>query len=103
MTVRRTARSRRGAVLALAAVTVAALAAMSALAIDVGMLINARSEAQRAADAAALAGASAFRDLSPALAPSVGPCCRRFVLTVRLHSEKEHLAHMETGHTGGVS
>ncbi len=36
--------------------------AISALAIDLASLRSARSEAQRAADAIALAGASAFRD-----------------------------------------
>jgi hypothetical protein len=40
--------------------TMTALLALMALAIDLGGLFNARSEAQRASDAAALAGASAF-------------------------------------------
>jgi hypothetical protein len=41
-------------------VSITALVALLALGIDLGALFNARSEAQRAADAAALAGASAF-------------------------------------------
>jgi len=44
------------------AVSLTALVSLLALGIDIGMLFNARSEAQRAADAAALAGASAFLD-----------------------------------------
>ena len=39
-----------------------AMLALAALAIDLASLRRARSEAQRAADAIALAGASAFRD-----------------------------------------
>ncbi|UCC24015.1 MAG: hypothetical protein JSU98_09770 [Gemmatimonadales bacterium] len=42
------------------AISMTALIAIMALGIDLGALLNARSEAQRAADAAALAGASAF-------------------------------------------
>ncbi len=52
----------RGSAVALVAVSLAALVSLLALGIDVGMLFNARSEAQRAADSAALAGASAFLD-----------------------------------------
>lgn len=44
------------------AVSLVALAALLSLGVDLGMLFTARSEAQRAADAAALAGASAFLD-----------------------------------------
>lgn len=55
----------RGATLALVVVMLTAILGMMALAVDVGMLFAARSEAQRAADAAALAGASAFIDISP--------------------------------------
>jgi len=51
---------RRGATLLLFAVALVALLGMGALAIDVGMLLKVRAEAQRAADAGALAGASAF-------------------------------------------
>jgi Flp pilus assembly protein TadG len=50
----------RGAAAVIVALTMAALVALLALGIDVGALFDARSEAQRAADAAALAGASAF-------------------------------------------
>jgi hypothetical protein len=58
----RTAKDRgeRGATLALVAVLLLALLAVAALAIDLGMLYVARNEAQRAADAAALAGAFVF-------------------------------------------
>ena len=50
----------RGAVTVTVALAITALLAMLALSIDLGALFNARSEAQRAADSAALAGASAF-------------------------------------------
>ncbi len=59
---RRLGRSERGSVLVLVALTGSVIVAFAALAIDVGMLMTARDEAQRAADAAALAGASAFLD-----------------------------------------
>jgi Flp pilus assembly protein TadG len=51
-----------GSAVALVAVSLVALVSLLALGIDVGMLFNARSEAQRSADSAALAGASAFLD-----------------------------------------
>jgi len=50
----------RGSVTVMVALTMTSLIALMALGIDLGALFNARSEAQRAADAAALAGASAF-------------------------------------------
>ncbi|MDX1566241.1 MAG: pilus assembly protein TadG-related protein [Longimicrobiales bacterium] len=49
-----------GSVAVTVALSMTALVALLALGIDLGALFNARSEAQRAADAAALAGASAF-------------------------------------------
>ena len=51
-----------GSAAALVAVSLTALVSIMALGLDIGMLFNARSEAQRAADSAALAGASAFLD-----------------------------------------
>ena len=54
----------RGVTLALAAISLTALLGVAALAIDLSMLMDSRAEAQRAADAAALAGASAFQDMS---------------------------------------
>jgi hypothetical protein len=51
---------KRGATLVFVAVAMGALFGFLALAIDLGMLFVARNDAQRAADAAALAGASAF-------------------------------------------
>lgn len=56
-------RSRRGFTLVAMTGGLAMLLAFAALAIDLASLRSARSEAQRAADAIALAGASAFRDL----------------------------------------
>lgn len=53
-------RSERGMSLVFVAVTMVALLSVAALAVDLGMLYVARNEAQRAADAAALAGAYVF-------------------------------------------
>lgn len=59
--------NERGGTLALYTVAMVGMMGMAALAIDLGMLRKARAEAQRGADAAALAGASAFEmDLSVA-------------------------------------
>ena len=58
-------RNRRGAALALVAVSLVVILGMGALAVDMGMLIKQHNDAQRAADAAALAGASAFQDAKP--------------------------------------
>jgi hypothetical protein len=52
----------RGVSLVLVAFSLVAMLAAASLAIDLGLLYVGRSEAQRAADAAALAGASAFVD-----------------------------------------
>ncbi len=59
---RRKYRSTRGGTLIIVAVAMVALMSAMALAIDLGMLFKNRSDAQRSADAAALAGASAFLD-----------------------------------------
>ncbi len=53
-------RSERGATVVLVAISMVVLMGMAGLAIDLGMLQKTRAEAQRAADAAALAGASAY-------------------------------------------
>lgn len=53
---------RRGTVAVLVAISLVVLLGFAALAIDVANLYTARGELQRAADAAALAGASAFAD-----------------------------------------
>jgi hypothetical protein len=58
-------RNQKGSAIVLYTVAMVGMMGMAALAIDLGMLRKARAEAQRAADAAALAGASAFQlDLS---------------------------------------
>jgi Flp pilus assembly protein TadG len=59
---------QRGATAVFVAVALAALLGMVALGVDVGMLMKLRTDAQRAADAAALAGAQEFRDHDPAVA-----------------------------------
>ncbi|MDH3271195.1 MAG: pilus assembly protein TadG-related protein [Gemmatimonadota bacterium] len=64
------ASNERGSVTVMVAISMTALVALLALGIDLGALFNARSEAQRAADAAALAGASAFLEYQEARARS---------------------------------
>jgi hypothetical protein len=61
-------RSERGSAIVFVTITLPALLGFLALGIDLGMLFVARTDAQRAADAAALAGASAFIDNSSAAA-----------------------------------
>ena len=56
---------RSGSALVLLVVAMLGILSMMALAIDLGMLRTAHGEAQRAADAAALAGASAFMEMDP--------------------------------------
>ncbi len=58
-------KDERGATLALVAVSLAAMLAMGAVTVDLGMLMKMRTDAQRVADAAALAGASAFLTPDP--------------------------------------
>ena len=53
-------RDDRGSVMVVVALAMTAILSMVALAVDIGMLFSARGEAQRVADAAALAGAGAF-------------------------------------------
>jgi Flp pilus assembly protein TadG len=53
-------KNQRGATLPIVAICMIMLIGCAAIAIDIGMLLDSRAEAQRAADAAALAGASAL-------------------------------------------
>jgi Flp pilus assembly protein TadG len=62
--------NRRGSTLVLVAVTMVGMLCATAIAVDVGMLLRAREDAQRAADAIALAGAGAFLNGS---GPAVNP------------------------------
>jgi hypothetical protein len=59
--IRQSRRNARGGTLALTAVMMVGLLSVLALAIDLGMLYKTKGEAQRAADASALAGADGFR------------------------------------------
>lgn len=52
---RRLPRRRRGAILILALICLTAMFAFAALAVDIGYLMNARTEAHRSADSAAVA------------------------------------------------
>lgn len=54
----------RGATLVFVALLLVSFFGFMALAVDVGMMMTARSEAQRTADAAALAGASEYMDMN---------------------------------------
>jgi Flp pilus assembly protein TadG len=58
-------RTERGVTLVVMALMLLLALSMSALAIDYGMIKSAKAEAQRAMDAAALAGASVFIDVLP--------------------------------------
>src|SRR5215216_5937213 len=51
---------KRGATITIVALSTAAILAMGAITVDMGMLYKMRVDAQRTADAAALAGASAY-------------------------------------------
>ena len=51
---------QRGATLVLVALGIVVFLGMAALAVDLGMMLGARTESQRVADAAALAGAASF-------------------------------------------
>jgi len=68
---------REGGAVVVVAVSMAAMLGLLALGIDVGMLADSRSEAQRAADSGALAGASAFLDFLANDAP--GPAQERAI------------------------
>lgn len=61
-------RTERGSILALTAVSMAVLFAVGAIAVDLGMLLTARVQSQRAADSGALAGAQrlAMQGATPA-------------------------------------
>jgi putative Flp pilus-assembly TadE/G-like protein len=74
-------RKERGATLVLVAVCLVGITGVGAVAIDLGMLLKARNEAQRAAEAGALAGASAFREYAasdPQAIDSAAARARRF-------------------------
>jgi len=58
--------NERGSMVVMMAVSLMAMLALGALAVDLSSLRDAKGEAQRAADAVALAGATAFRDLPSA-------------------------------------
>jgi hypothetical protein len=60
--------NRRGGVLALMAIALVLLLGMAALAVDLAMAFSVRAETQRVADAAALAGGSAFLDMTKDIA-----------------------------------
>jgi Flp pilus assembly protein TadG len=60
--------NRRGATIVLVALSTAAILAVGAISVDLAMLLKMRGDAQRTADAGALAGASAFLEQPSMLA-----------------------------------
>jgi hypothetical protein len=58
--------NRRGATLVLAALSIVSVGGVAAIAIDLSMLFKARADAEKAAEAGALAGASAFLQFAAA-------------------------------------
>lgn len=58
-------RDRRGAVMPLVAICLVTLLSLVALSVDYGLLTSSRVDAQRAADAASLAGASVYLEATP--------------------------------------
>jgi Flp pilus assembly protein TadG len=60
--------NRRGATIVLVALSTAAILAVGAISVDLAMLLKMRGDAQRTADAAALAGASAYLEQPSMLA-----------------------------------
>ena len=81
--------NERGATLALVALSITVLLGMGALAVDTGMLYTARTGLQRTADAAALAGASAFVDFPVTMA--VAPARQRALQYALAHSNPRTL------------
>lgn len=71
----------RGSALAFVALTFVSLAALLAVAVDLGMLAEARGQAQRTADASALAGAAALIDYGndPGVEPQVYAYAQAYV------------------------
>ena len=71
----RNSENERGQTLLLACVSMIVLLSMAALAVDVSMFYVARTEAQRAADAAALAGATVFSTSGCTSSPGTASAC----------------------------
>ncbi|MGH7514247.1 MAG: pilus assembly protein TadG-related protein [Gemmatimonadales bacterium] len=68
--------NERGATLVLMAITIVLTLSMAAVAIDYGRMKSARAEAQRATDAAALAGASAYQEAGTPAAQNTAAVAR---------------------------
>jgi Putative Flp pilus-assembly TadE/G-like len=87
---------QRGQTLVLVALCIAALFAMAALAIDLTALYAARTEMQRTADAAALAGAKAIADSGVTNNPSDGTL-QGIATTLAMHTISALLAQNTVG------
>ena len=92
---RRGGRDRRGSSIVIMSVMLFAMLAMAALAIDLASLRSARSEAQRAADAVALAGASAFRDFPWTEGPTADEARTRALGIARLNQVRQDTINVE--------
>src|ERR1044072_4014410 len=88
-------RNERRVTLALMAVTVFIMLGMAALPIDYGMIKSAKAEAQRAMDAAALAGASVFLINDPTINKTTEAIIRAKQLA------RSHTVHSELVDTAG--
>ena len=92
---RRGGRDRRGSSIVIMSVMLFAMLAMAALAIDLASLRSARSEAQRAADAVALAGASAFRDFPWTEGPTADEARTRALGIARVNQVRQDTINVE--------
>lgn len=87
---RRLWQDERGVSLAIIALTMTTLLSVLAFSVDLGLLYTARAEAQRAADAAALAGASAFLQYprgNPAVVPAAKERAVRYARLNEIRNE----------------
>jgi uncharacterized membrane protein len=82
-------RNRRGPSLVFGTLFVLASLAISALAVDIGMLYAARGEVKRIADASALAGASAFLGVPVSISMAVDSAKVR----AKLHAGRSSILH----------
>jgi hypothetical protein len=91
-------RNERGSAIVIVAISLFVMLAVTALAVDLSAMRDARAEAQRSADAVALAGATAFKD-APFTDPATWTEARRRALEVaRLNKVR-----LDTINTQGAS
>lgn len=97
----------RGVSLAIIALTLTTLLSLLAFSLDLGLLYTARAEAQRAADAAALAGASAFlnfpADMQGAAASEAEQRAQRYASLNRIRGRPPSNVAADANRNGGRS